>query len=354
MKKKLLALFVILLAGSLSGCELRGFIDRIRFNADLAGFIADHGDHESYTMHLSTVTDVAYWHDGVKTTNSVTVTVDNKVDLGDFYVDAEMTAGDMTQRYFIYRENDAKTAYQLHANNRLVKIELTEGDLSLLCGCVDDAAATGIADFDHVVRNADGTYSQSDDLGDESGLGYNLSMELATSLGIDRAELAGTMVTATIELDREAGTIRSHIVLENLSVTQQEIEIEIDVDSVMEWTFVASVERIDMTAYFFPLPEQIAEIVDTIGPNEPVSGYIAAFHHVGWIRIEVTAGAYDIVLTNTNSTNPYSLGVCNAQGTLISSAVVSSFTFPADGVYLLRIESSTTSPQFTITLVPKP
>ena len=352
MRKKLLALFVILLAGTLSGCQLRGFIDRIRFTADVASFSAAYGDSQAYALHMRTKADVSYMQSGVRTTNSVTVTVDNEVDLADFYVDATISVDGMSTRYIIDGAEEERNAYKLVEGNRLAEFELTEADLSLLCGCEDEMASTGVVDFDDVVRNEDGSYSQTADLGDDEGLGYELANELAATIGIDRATFAGTVVTATIELDREDGTITTTVDVDGITFSEEGITFTIGVDLLMEYTFLTSVDRIDKANFFFPLPDEIADIVDTVGPNEPVSAYVGGYHHVGWIKVEVTAGGYRLDLSNTNSVNPWSISVCDAAGTILTSSYIYGYTFPADGVYLIRIESGTDSPQFTFTLIP--
>ncbi|MCK7486093.1 MAG: hypothetical protein MZU97_11485 [Bacillus subtilis] len=143
MKKKLLALIVVLLTLSLVGCDVRGFFDNVRFKGEAAAFAAKYGDYTAYSLHSAIDIAYAYTISGHRYTERIEMATDSVVDLADFYVDATMVVEGQSERFIVYRADGEEIAYRLVNQDRLIRTELAEEDLPFFCGCEDDVPSVG-------------------------------------------------------------------------------------------------------------------------------------------------------------------------------------------------------------------
>ncbi|MCK7486092.1 MAG: hypothetical protein MZU97_11480 [Bacillus subtilis] len=154
----------------------------------------------------------------------------------------------------------------------------------------------------------------------------------------------------TIAFDREAGTIGTFGSLEDLPVEQDSIEILFDIAISTEFTFLDEIEKIDRADYYVELPATISEAVAVHAENETVAGYLPGSHKVGWIGFDIAAGTYDFLFTQSGSSIPWSVTLCDE---LVTSCASTPFygTSLSAGTYFVRVESSSVATTFKVALV---
>ncbi|MFA5006810.1 MAG: hypothetical protein WC509_05055 [Candidatus Izemoplasmatales bacterium] len=353
MKRTLRFLSVLTVSFLLSGCALATAVERLGFMSQSAFFEMKFAGADAYSYTMSTTVDARYRYLGYEQSESFSYDIESDVYLDDFLIDATVTSDGETTRILVFEEEDAKVAYQWVGEDVLYPIDgFTEDDLAALSGFeAGDRTAIGIDDFEGIVRNDDGTFGLSVDLGAEEGFGYEMATEIAAASGLEREDLADVAVDLLVDIDNREDTLSIAATLEDFEFMMQGIEFTFDIGVTTSLALRDVPARTEPEDPYYGLPTQTFGAAVDARPDETTRVFVAGGSGFHWLRIELEAGDYLIEWTGTDMA--LSIGVANSAGIYFHGGSPF-FTAPADGTYYIGFDCGRTACRLEVTIVPQP